>query len=135
MEKSNFMEQALGDIAGLSIHWSSDCNMACKYCYIEKEKIPMATFNRKIREALGNKTFINNIKKVFSDTSRQQIIHLSLWGAEPTINAPYFKEFSAELLNYFPNVTEFMFSTNALLGADCLYNDFIVPLMTYAETH
>lgn len=131
----DFIETSLATIGGLSIHWSSDCNMACKYCYIEKDKQHMAGYNRAIREALENKTFINNIRRVFDGESRNNINNIALWGAEPTINAKYFAEFSHELLDHFPNCETFMFSTNALLGADCLYGDFVIPLMEYAESH
>jgi len=34
----DYLGEALANIASVSLHWSSDCNMACKYCYIEKEK-------------------------------------------------------------------------------------------------
>lgn len=42
------LRESLKDIASISLHWSSDCNMACKYCYIEKEKECMANLNREI---------------------------------------------------------------------------------------
>jgi DNA repair photolyase len=45
----DFLEESLKEIAGISIHFSSDCNMACKYCYIEKDKKCMASYNRDIR--------------------------------------------------------------------------------------
>jgi hypothetical protein len=65
--------------------------------------------------------------------NREQIEDLSLWGAEPTINSKLFKNFIYELLDYFPNVNSLMFSTNALLGAELIYNDFFIPLLEYSE--
>lgn len=135
MEKiNNLYEISLCDIAGLSIHFSSDCNMACKYCYIEKDKFCMADYNRKIREALKDGTFAKNIKNRLG-CIKEQIFDISLWGAEPTINSKLFKDFIYELLDFFPNIDSFMFSTNALLGGELIYEDFIVPLIEYCNSH
>lgn len=128
----NFLKESFADIGGISIHWSSDCNMACKYCYIEKDKKCMASFNRDIREALNNGSFAKNIKDVCADIS-DQITDISLWGAEPTINGDLFKAFIYELLDFFPNTTNFMFSTNALLGGNFIYENFFIPLHDYAK--
>lgn len=130
---NNFLETSLDSIASISIHWSSDCNMACKYCYIDKDKKAMASYNKEIRESLENGAFINNIKRIFA-SHRNQIEHISLWGAEPTINGKYFKDFIYPLLDFFPNVITFMFSTNALVGGPIIYTQFVEPLYQYAES-
>lgn len=132
----DYLTTSLENIASISFHWSSDCNMACKYCYIDKDKKHMAAFNREIRESLENGSFAENTKKVFHDEQvRQRIENLSLWGAEPTINGKYFKTFIYDMLDYFPNVNEIMFSSNALLGAKCIYEQFFEPLFDYAENN
>ena len=128
----DFLEKSMYEIAGISIHFSSDCNMACKYCYIEKDKKCMATYNRGIREALADGSFAAVIKEKFK-CIQMQIEDLSLWGAEPTINSKLFKNFIYELLDFFPNVHSLMFSSNALLGAEVIYEDFLVPLKEYSE--
>ena len=130
----NFLDESLQDISGISIHWSSDCNMACKYCYIEKDKKCMAAYNREIRAALEDGSFAANVKRVM-ESRKNDIASLSLWGAEPTINYHYFKTFITEMLDFFPAVDNVMFSTNALLGAQCIHDNFFVPLMEYANTH
>lgn len=130
----DFLADSLESIASLSIHWSSDCNMACKYCYIDKDKKAMATLNREIRTALEDGSFVEAIKKTMS-SRRYELENISLWGAEPTLNAKFFKDFIYDLFDYFPNVTSVMFSTNALLGADVLYNNFVEPLYEYAENN
>lgn len=106
--------------------------MACKYCYIEKDKKCMASYNRDIRQALEDGSFAAIIEEKMKN-NREQIEDLSLWGAEPTINSKLFKNFIYELLDYFPNVNSLMFSTNALLGAELIYNDFFIPLLEYSE--
>ena len=128
----NFLAESLKDIAGISIHFSSDCNMACKYCYIEKDKACMAAYNRDIRQSLQDGSFAAIIENKMKD-NRDQIEDLSLWGAEPTINSKLFKNFIYELLDYFPNTNSLMFSSNALLGAQLIYEDFFIPLYDYAE--
>lgn len=37
------------------------------------------------------------------------------------------------LLDYFPNVKNFMFSTNALMGGEWIYDKFFLPLYNYCE--
>lgn len=132
-EKGVFFETSLKPIYGVSIHWSSDCNMACKYCYIDKDKPAMASLNREIRQALEDGSFVQNIKTTLKPI-QNQVESLALWGAEPTINGKYFDNFISELLDYFPNVNSLMFSTNALLGAKVLYDQFLSPLMKKVET-
>ena len=122
----------LNECASLSLHWSSDCNMACKYCYIDKDKKAMSSYNKQIREALKDGTYINNIKDVCENV-KDAVENLSLWGAEPTINGDLFQQTIYECLDFFPNVNSIMFSTNALLGAEVLYSQFYKPLLDYAE--
>lgn len=109
--------------------------MRCSYCYINKnspDKLKLD--NDKIRAALINKTFFKNITKYFDETNKSQIKLLSLWGAEPTLNADLFESFFFDLLNYFTNVTELMFSTNSLLGFPAL-NKFIVAMNEYSKKY
>jgi len=94
----------------------------------------MATYNKALREALENGTYVNNIKNKFEHI-KDNIENLSLWGAEPTINGIYFKDTIYQCLDFFPNVHSLMFSTNALLGADIIYEQFYLPLLSYAETN
>ena len=128
----DFMAESLANISSISLHWSSDCNMACKYCYIEKDKKCMAAYNREIRQALEDGSFVENVKTVMKDV-KEQIENISLWGAEPTINGKYFQTTIFQLLDYFPNVNDIMFSTNALVGGKRIYDDFFVPLYNYSK--
>lgn len=96
----------------------------------------MEAYNAKIRQALGDGSFVENIKRRFTDeTIRNQIQDLSLWGAEPTVNGQYFASFVPAILDYFPNMESFMFSTNALMGGKWIYEKFFLPLYEYCETH
>lgn len=128
----DFLATSLEPIHGLSIHWSSDCNMACKYCYIEKKKKEMASYNRKIREALKDGSFIANIKRVCA-SKKDDFQDLSLWGAEPSINGDLFAPFLQEIFDFFPRMSSLMFSSNALLGGEFIFKNFYIPLKEYAE--
>ena len=128
----DFIKESLIPIHGLSIHFTSDCNMACKYCYIEKRKHEMASYNREIRKALEDGSFVANAKKIF-ESKKDDFENIALWGAEPSINGDLFKNFIWEMLDYFTNVKEIMFSTNALLGGKFIYDNFYTPLLEYAN--
>lgn len=119
--------------AAISIHWSADCNMACQYCYIDKNKKEMHDYNIKIRQALQDGSFLSHMKEKF-EHQVNLIDQISLWGAEPTINGDLFENFIVECLDYFTKVDKIMFSTNALLGAEFLYNKFFLPLIHYTES-
>lgn len=128
----NSKKIGLSYVEGLAFHWSSDCNMACQYCFIKKDKKLMTCHNNEIKKSLEDGSFINIIKDTFSE-NRHQIRTLELWGAEPTLNGEYFADFAKEVLDYFPRAEAFMFSTNALVGGEKIYNDFFIPLYEYAE--
>jgi sulfatase maturation enzyme AslB (radical SAM superfamily) len=102
-------------LGALDILYSGKCNMACTYCYIHKDKNKMEDYNSKIRNSILSGDFSNKIIEIFAD-NKEQIGTVSLWGAEPTINADVFEPFIIPLFNYFPNLSKIMFSTNALLG-------------------
>lgn len=106
--------------------------MACSYCYIKKDKTCMAQLNKKIIEALADGSYLQNIKHVFSGYENN-ITSIDLWGAEPTLNGKYFNSFIDELCNFFPKLTHIMFSTNAYVGGEKIYSNFIEPMQHCAE--
>ena len=123
----------LDNITTINLHWSADCNIACKYCYIEKNKTYMVELNNQIREALVDGSFVLHIQHIWSTPAlRNQITALYFQGAEPTVNADLFAATAYDLLDYFPNVNQIMFSTNALLSIT-LYKEFLLPLYKYCE--
>lgn len=100
----------------IDFHFSSDCNMACEYCFIKKDKKEMAIYNKKTREKILNNELKQNILK---NLTQEELIHfnsIGLWGAEPTINADLFETFLNQMLEIFPNIQQIMFSTNSFLG-------------------
>ena len=92
------------------------CNLNCNYCEINNsiEDNYNNLENIKIRQALLDKTYINNIKNFFNKNqlNPNEIIKISLWGGEPTINLDIFFDFFQDLIIYFPNIKNFQITSN-----------------------
>ena len=98
--------------------FSTDCNMACKYCYIKKDKKEMSSYNLKTREKILNGELKQNVINSLNEKHLNEITSIGLWGAEPSINAKYFYPFLNQMLEIMPNLNHIMFSTNSFLGYD-----------------
>ena len=96
--------------------FSTDCNMACQYCYIKKDKKEMVSYNQKTREKILNGELKQNILNNLKEEHLSEVEGMGLWGAEPTMNAKYFYSFLDQMLEIFPNLNHLMFSTNSFLG-------------------
>lgn len=96
--------------------FSTDCNMACQYCYIKKDKKEMVSYNQKTREKILNGELKRNILNNLKEEHLLEVEGMGLWGAEPTMNAKYFYSFLDQMLEIFPNLNRLMFSTNSFLG-------------------
>lgn len=96
--------------------FSTDCNMACEYCYIKKDKKEMVSYNQKIREKILNGELKQNLLNNLNCKHYNEVETIGLWGAEPTINARFFNQFLDQMLEIFPNLNGIMFSTNSYLG-------------------
>ena len=133
MINKNINYNFLANISHLVLHWCSDCNMLCKYCYIEKHHKIVTDYNKKIREALKDGSFVQNIFDIYDmyPQFKEQVDSYSFWGAEPTINGDLFAQTHKALMDYFPNLKMLMFSTNALVGGDNIVNNFIKPMLEY----
>ena len=117
----------------LSLYFSSDCNMACTYCQINKHKPCMAANNAVIREKMASGEYAQNIINKFKPL-KDVIDNISLWGMEPTINADLFRAAVFPLLDEYERVNNIMFSTNSWLGYARIY-EFIAALDEYCRAH
>lgn len=98
--------------------FSTDCNMACQYCYIKKDKKEMVSYNQKTREKILNGELKQNVINSLGEVHLKEVQGIGLWGAEPTINAKYFYPFLDQMLEILPKLNYIMFSTNSFLGYD-----------------
>ena len=117
----------------LSLYFSSDCNMACTYCQINKHKPCMTANNAIIREKMASGEYAQNIINKFKPL-KGVIDNISLWGMEPTINADLFRAAVFPLLDEYEHVSSIMFSTNSWLGYDRIY-EFVAALDEYNREH
>lgn len=127
-------ESLLQTVSHIECIFVGSCNLSCEYCCIHKNPKEMHSYNNTIRKAIKDQTFQNNIKKQF-ETNKEHITGLSLWSGEPTLNADLAETFLEPLLDFFPNLTDFMFSTNAILGYEKGIAPYIKFFHRYAEQH
>ena len=106
---------ALDNIYSLEILFAGKCNLQCSYCVMHKNKEKMLEYDENIRKSVLTGQFQNKIIEKF-ENSKEKLNTISLWGAEPTLNADLAETLLFPILDYFPHVKEIMFSTNAIIG-------------------
>lgn len=103
-------------IRQVSLLGSSLCNLSCQYCYLHNQQTQKfyKMLNDEIQQAWIDRSYIQNIKKVFEKikANPKQTTSLTLWGGEPLIQINNFLSSAKELFEFFPNVTFFMIPTN-----------------------
>lgn len=102
-------------ISNIDIYFSSDCNLKCQYCYIEKNKEKLHEYNKRIRQEIQSGEYIEKIKHKYKDHLKE-ITDIGLWGAEPTLNSEFVKKLMEDLVEIFPNFKTIFFSTNSVKG-------------------
>jgi len=85
------------------------CNLDCKYCYLPKTKA-MHLLHRQVLERVRKSLYIEDLKKAFG----KNLEYLSLWGTEPTLGLRDFRPSLPQLLNTFPKLRVFSFSSNLM---------------------
>lgn len=103
-------------VAG-SIFSSALCPLNCKYCYIPKTDT-MRKLQNEIIDKFKNKTFVRSLKKTYG----QNLEHLSLWGAEPTLNLNLIGKTIIELTKTFPKLRGISFSTSLMTNPNLIFN-------------
>lgn len=89
--------------------------MQCKYCDVNDAHYNLAESNQKIRDAIMDGTFAQNVIQKFS-SYKEDIIEFSLWGLEPSINFDIADRVLIPLYDYFYNANRISYSTNCGLG-------------------
>ena len=91
------------------------CNLACAYCYIEKNQY-LQTLHKEVIEKLKTGKYISELKELYGD----QLECLSFWGTEPLISLNLITDKLPEIVSTFPKLKEFAFSTNLILNPKVL---------------
>jgi sulfatase maturation enzyme AslB (radical SAM superfamily) len=95
------------------------CNMDCAYCYIPKSK-GMNVLHDEVVAYLESGKFLDDTAELYGEN----LEHLSLWGTEPTLTIDIFTRWMPQILDRFPKLQGFNFSTNFMRDPKCLL-DFV----------
>lgn len=93
----------------LVLYTDAICNLNCRYCFIDKNPALLKIDNELDKSFKGDYYF-EFAKKVFPDPNQLQ--EVQIWGGEPTLHLDRTHHTITKLLNYYPNLHDFMFSTN-----------------------
>jgi hypothetical protein len=93
----------------LILYTTAVCNLKCVYCYIDKNEA-LKKIDTMLDESFQGDYYFNFAKKMFPN--RNQLKRLEIWGGEPTIRLDRCFETVEKLIEYYPNLYEFNFSTN-----------------------
>lgn len=89
--------------------------MKCKYCDVNDAHYNLAESNGKIREAIINGDYAQNIISKFAHL-QNEMQEFSLWGLEPSINFDVADKLLIPLYDYFHNANRLSYSSNCGLG-------------------
>lgn len=128
------MQSNLDTVFSIEVLFAGKCNLQCSYCLIHKNPEIMNEYEDNIRKSIINGSFQKNIMQKFEKT-KHLIHHLSLWGAEPTLNADLAETFLVPIFSYFENIEQIMFSTNALIGFEKGIKPFIDTLYNFCKNN
>lgn len=84
-------------------------------CYIPKNK-ELNSIHRDVIENLKSGEFFNVIEKVYG----KELTDLGSWGTEPTLTLPYYIPIFDQLLERFPKLETFSFSSNFMTNSEIL---------------
>lgn len=88
---------------------SALCNLRCSYCYIDKNPI-LKDIDKKLEESFLDKDYYLNLSK--SIFEKDKVVEMQFWGGEPSQGLKRIGLILKDFLDYYPNLTNFMFSTN-----------------------
>lgn len=115
------------------LYLTATCNLKCRYCYIDKSSALKEIDDILVEHYKGD-YFFNFMKEMFPDPN--QLSKIEMWGGEPSYGLPRALPTIEKALNYYPNLTQFMMSTNLTTSTwtEDFYQ-FISLLKNYPERH
>lgn len=106
----------LKDRNSLVLYTTAICNLKCRYCYIDKNPA-LKTIDDLLDESFKGDYYFNYAKKVFPD--KNQLTEVQIWGGEPSIRLDRCYYTIEKLIEYYPNLKDFMTSTNFTIDNWC----------------
>ncbi len=96
----------------------SICNLKCRYCYIDKNPA-LLEIDRILADSFKNDYYFNFSKKIFNQNKLKKI---EIWGGEPSLHLDRTFNTLHKMIQYYPKLYHFMFSSN--MTTDCFMKQF-----------
>lgn len=90
------------------LYATATCNLACKYCYIDKSPI-LKDIDKLLEDSFQGDYYFNFMKKMFF---QDKLTRIEIWGGEPSYGLKRTLPTILKAIDYFPNLSNFFFSTN-----------------------
>lgn len=90
------------------LYVTATCNLKCNYCYIDKSPI-LHEIDTKLEKSFEGDYYFNFMKKMFK---QEDLKKMEFWGGEPSYGLKRAIPTVCKAIEYYPNLDEFMFSTN-----------------------
>ena len=101
------------DIDIIVLYTTSLCNLACNYCYIDKNEA-LIKIDKILEESFNDENYyINFIKEICEDPN--QLRQLQFWGGEPSLHLERTYHIIEQVIKNYPSFDTIMFSTNFTL--------------------
>lgn len=101
-------------ITNLTLFLTSQCNLQCKYCYIDKNQYFLNKVDQQILKINSNIYFDQIIN--YESNIKNTVQSVTLWGGEPFLCMSRAYVVLQKYLDYFPNLHRFFISTNFSLN-------------------
>lgn len=94
----------------LVLYPSATCNLNCTYCYIDKSPV-LKQIDEILDRSFATDYYFDFAKEIMDDHP-ENLEKLEFWGGEPSIGLHRMYNLLPKFIEYFPNLHEFMMSTN-----------------------
>ena len=96
------------DRNNLVLYTTAVCNLKCRYCYIDKNPA-LVTIDNILDESFKGDYYFNFAKELFL---KDCLTTVQIWGGEPSLRLDRAYYTIEKLIEYYPNLSNFMTSTN-----------------------
>lgn len=104
----------------LVLYTTAVCNLNCRYCFIDKNPA-LQSIDQYLDDSFlkDEEYYFNFAKKMFLQNKLEQV---QFWGGEPFLGMHRAYPTVKKLIEYFPNLKDFMVSTNFV--SSCFFKEF-----------